>query len=67
VRPGLDLRPALVVTIKCEGIVKDMQKAGGFALSLRDPKIVSLRPEKGAAEADTTMRLEEMYRKERLG
>jgi DNA ligase-1 len=63
VRPGLELRPHLVVTIKCEGVVKD---AVTKKLSLRDPKIVVLRSDKGAGEADTTQALEDLYRKERL-
>jgi DNA ligase 1 len=64
VRPGLELRPHLVVTVKCEGTVKD---AVTKKLSLRDPKIVVLRADKSAGEADTTQALEELYRKERLG
>lgn len=64
VRPGLELRPHLVVTVKCEGVVKD---AVTKKLSLRDPKIVVLRADKAASEADTTQALEELYRKERLG
>jgi DNA ligase-1 len=63
VRPGLELRPHFVVTIKCEGIVKEGATA---KLSLRDPKIVVLRPDKSAHEADTLQTIENMYRRERL-
>ncbi|HEY4221510.1 MAG TPA: hypothetical protein VGO62_09210, partial [Myxococcota bacterium] len=65
VRPGLELRPQIVVTIKCEGIVRDATKQD-FPFSLRDPKIVVLRTDKGAHEADTTNSLEQLYKKERL-
>ncbi len=63
VRPGLELRPQIVVTIKCEGVVRDTVTK---KLSLRDPKIVVLRTDKGAGESDTTQALEDLYRKERL-
>ena len=63
VRPGLELRPQIVVTIKCEGVVRDTVTK---KLSLRDPKIVVLRTDKGAGEADTMQSLEDLYRKERL-
>lgn len=63
VRPGLELRPQIVVTIKCEGIVRDTITK---ELSLRDPKIVVLRTDKPPGEADTVQSLEELYRKERL-
>lgn len=65
VRPGLELRPSVVVTIKCEGIVRDNAKQD-FPYSLRDPKIVVLRTDKPASEADTTVSLEQLYKKERL-
>lgn len=55
--------PRFVVTIKCEGVVKD---AVSKALSLPDAKIVVLRPDKPAREADTVQSLEDRYRKERL-
>jgi DNA ligase-1 len=65
VRPGLELRPQIVVTIKCEGIVRDATKQE-FPYSLRDPKIVVLRSDKPPQEADTTQSLEDLYKKERL-
>jgi len=58
-RPGVELRPSIVATVRFEGIVTD-QTTG--KLSLRDPKIVSLRSDKTAAEADTV----EMIREEQL-
>jgi DNA ligase-1 len=64
VRPGLELRPHLVATIKFEGVVKD---AATQRLSLRDPKIATLRPDKSASEASTIADIEALYRKERLG
>lgn len=63
-RPGVELRPAIVVTVKFEGIVRD-QVAG--ALSLRDPKVVMIRADKSAGEADTVRAIEEIYLRQRVG
>ena len=63
VRPGLELRPHLVVTVKFEGITRDNVTK---RLSLRDPKIVHLRSDKGAYEADTSKMIEELSVRERL-
>ena len=63
VRPGLELRPHIVATIKFEGVTKD---AATKRLSLRDPKIATLRPDKSASEASTVEDIEAMYRRERL-
>jgi DNA ligase-1 len=64
VRPGLELRPHIVVTVKFEGITKDNVTK---RLSLRDPKIAQLRTDKGAFEADTTKMIEELSVRERFG
>lgn len=63
VRPGLELRPHLVVTVKFEGITRD---ATTKRLSLRDPKIAQLRTDKGAYEADTTQMIEALSVRERF-
>jgi DNA ligase-1 len=62
-RPGLELRPHLVVTVKFEGITRDNLTK---KLSLRDPKIVHLRSDKGAYEADTTKMIEALSVRERF-
>ena len=49
-RPGLELLPHIVVTVKFEGIARDLTTG---RLSLRDPKLVVIRSDKSAAEADT--------------
>ena len=64
VRPGLELRPHVVVTVKFEGITRD---ATTKRLSLRDPKIAQLRTDKSAFEADTTKMIEELSVRERFG
>lgn len=64
VRPGLELRPALVVTVKFEGIVRDNITG---KLSLRDPKLAVIRSDKSVFEADGTKALEEMYLRQRMG
>lgn len=63
-RPGVALRPYIVVTVRFEGIARD-QVTG--ALSLRDPKLVVLRSDKPAAEADSMSNLEEIYLRQRVG
>ncbi|MCA9034128.1 MAG: hypothetical protein KDA91_03305 [Planctomycetaceae bacterium] len=63
-RPGIALRPHVVVTVRFEGIARD-QTTG--ALSLRDPKLVVIRSDKPAMEADTTMDIQEMYLRQRVG
>jgi DNA ligase-1 len=64
VRPGLELRPSIVVTVRFEGIVRD-GPAG--RLSLRDPKIIAVRSDKQAHEADTIEAVEELYLRQRMG
>jgi DNA ligase-1 len=63
VRPGIELRPSIVVTIKFEGIARD-QVTG--ALSLRDPKIAVIRSDKPVTEADTIDALQGLHYAERL-
>ncbi|MCA9177732.1 MAG: hypothetical protein KDB14_24870 [Planctomycetales bacterium] len=63
-RPGVELRPSIVVTVKFEGIVRD-QVTG--ALSLRDPKLAVIRSDKSADEADSVNMLQELYLKQRVG
>jgi DNA ligase 1 len=64
VRPGMELRPHIVVTVKFEGITRD---AATKRLSLRDPKIAQLRSDKGANDADTTRDIEALSMRERFG
>ncbi|MEQ1565044.1 MAG: hypothetical protein ABMA64_05355 [Myxococcota bacterium] len=63
VRPGMDLRPHLVVTVRFEGIVKD--SATG-ELKLRDPKLVHIRSDKTALEADKVKDIEELWIRQRM-
>lgn len=63
VRPGLEFRPSLVVTVKFEGITR--HETDG-RLSLRDPKVAVLRSDKTASEADDVRMLEELYLDQRL-
>ncbi len=63
VRPGLELRPHLVATVKFEGITRDNVTK---RLSLRDPKIVHIRNDKSAYEADTSRMIEELSVRERF-
>lgn len=64
VRPGFELRPHIVVTVKFEGIASD---AATQRLTLRDPKIAIVRSDKPAAEADTVKSIEELYLRQRVG
>jgi DNA ligase-1 len=60
---GAALTPAIVVSVRFEGVVRDVDGR----LSLRDPKIVSLRPDKSAAECDPARAIEEIQVRSRLG
>jgi DNA ligase-1 len=62
-KQGQAFQPGVVVTVKFEGIVR----APDGRLSLRDPKIVSLRPDKSVAECDQITALEAIHLSERLG
>lgn len=64
VRPGYELKPSIVVTVKFEGITRD---SAGKRLSLRDPKLVMIRSDKAANEADTVRSIEELYLRQRVG
>lgn len=63
VRPGFELRPSIVVTVKFEGVIRD-QATG--RLSLRDPKIALIRSDKSAVEADSLEALRELYLRQRM-
>lgn len=63
-RPGVELAPAIVVTVKMTGIVKDMATG---KLALRDPKIAALRSDKSPQEADTTAAIDQLFLKQRMG
>lgn len=63
-RPGVELRPAIVVTVKFEGIARDQTTK---ELSLRDPKIAMIRSDKSAFEADTVEMLQEVELRQRMG
>ena len=63
VRSGLEFRPVIVVTVRFEGIVRD---AVTRKYSLRDPKIVLIRSDKSASEADEASALERLYLDQRL-
>ena len=63
-RPGLELKPAIVATIKFEGIARD--HADG-KLSLRSPRIVMIRSDKSADECDTVDRIQEIWLRQRVG
>ena len=64
VRPGFELRPDIVVTIRFEGITRE---TGSGKLSLRDPKLVVIRSDKSPTEADSTKSLDELYLRQRVG
>jgi DNA ligase 1 len=63
-RPGIGLRPSIVVTVKFEGIARDQVTD---ALSLRDPKVAVIRSDKSATEADTVDAIQEIYLRQRVG
>jgi DNA ligase 1 len=58
-RHEIVVEPAIVVEIAFDVIQRSKLHAGGFAL--RFPRIVRLRPDKPAAEADTLARVDEIY------
>jgi DNA ligase 1 len=64
VRPGMDLRPHIVATVRFEGIVKDNVTG---ELKLRDPKLVHIRSDKTALGADTVKDIEELWIRQRMG
>jgi len=64
VRPGFELRPEIVVTVRFEGIVRE---TGSGKLSLRDPKLVVIRSDKSPGEVDSIKAIEELYLRQRVG
>ncbi len=63
-RPGFELAPHIVVTVRFEGVIRD---ATTGRMTLRDPKLVVIRADKGAHEADKTKAIEELYLKQKVG
>ena len=63
-RPGLELRPHIVVTVRFEGIVKDSEHG---TLKLRDPKLMVIRSDKHAGEADSIDAIEKIWLRQRMG
>ena len=63
VRPGLEFRPSIVVTVKFEGVIRHQSDG---RLSLRDPKIALIRSDKAAHEADEVTAIEQLYLDQRL-
>jgi DNA ligase-1 len=64
VRPGFELRPAIVVTVRFEGIVRH---ASDGHLSLRGPKLVTTRSDKEPHESDTVQEIENQMLRQRMG
>ncbi len=64
VRPGIEFLPAIVVTVRFEGIIRHERDG---VLSLRDPKIVFVRSDKAAWEVDDVAMLERLYIDQRIG
>lgn len=63
VRPGVELRPHIVVTVRFEGIVKD---GPADELKLRDPKLVAIRSDKHPGEIDGTLDIEQLFVRQRM-
>ena len=63
VRPGVELRPAIVVTVRFEGIIKDNVDG---ELKLRDPKMVVIRADKNISECNSVRDIEELYLRQRM-
>ena len=64
VRPGFELRPDIVVTVRFEGIVRHLSTG---ELSLRDPKLVAIRSDKSPSEADSVVAIEGHLLRQRVG
>lgn len=62
-RPGLELRPEIVVTVRFEGVVRDNVTG---ELSLRDPKLVAIRSDKSSSETDSVTDIETLYLRQRV-
>ena len=63
-QPNINLRPHIVGTIRFEGIVKDNVTG---ELKLRDPKLVHIRSDKTALEADAVEAIELLYLRQSMG
>lgn len=63
-RPGMELVPSIVVTVRFEGIARELNTG---KLSLRGPKLALIRSDKSASEADTVQAIEEIYLRQRVG
>ena len=64
VRPGLELRPNIVVTLRFEGIIRESATGN---LRMRDPKIVAIRSDKTIQEVDSMQTIEGLYLKKTVG
>jgi DNA ligase-1 len=62
-RPGVELVPHVVATVKFDGITKDFTTG---RLALRDPKIAYIRSDKGPADADKLSAIDELFLKQRM-
>lgn len=63
VRPGVELAPSIVVTVKFEGITRD--NATG-RLALRDPKLAMIRSDKAPHEADSVDAIDQLFLRQRM-
>jgi DNA ligase-1 len=63
VRPGFELRPHIVVTVRFEGVVRHITSG---ELSLRDPKLVAIRSDKQPSEADSVQDIEAELLRQRV-
>ncbi len=61
---GFELLPRIVVTVKMSGLVRDPTSG---VLSLREPKLVVLRADKSAPEADSLKTIEQLYLRQQVG
>lgn len=64
VRPGFELAPHVVVTVRLEGLIRD--PASG-RLRLRDPKLAVIRADKAPHEIDSMTDLESLYLRQTVG
>ena len=63
-RPGVDLKPHIVVTVRFEGIIRDGPTG---ELKMRDPKLVAIRGDKSPSEANSMKDIEQLYLRQRVG
>ena len=61
---GVELRPHIVVTVKFEGIARDL---GTGKLALRSPTLAYIRSDKSPSETDGMKAIEDLYLKQRVG